>query len=190
MPKKEIKISKLMSDINKIKEKYLTMDMTIEEDYVFPVYISKNVMNDIEKLCKGSKLEIFGYLVGEILKWKDQKYVQIEDHLYIKGAVHSHQFSTAQIEGTAGKYEKKFQKLKKKKEDDSDIQLRIVGWWHSHPSFGVFLSATDIATQDFFFPESYQVALVVDPIAEVNAFFSLDKNANKGYKEVSYAIIQ
>jgi proteasome lid subunit RPN8/RPN11 len=41
----------------------------------------------------------------------------------------------------------------------------IIGWWHTHPSLGVFLSGTDIATQEryqaFF---SQAIALVVDPV--------------------------
>jgi proteasome lid subunit RPN8/RPN11 len=108
------------------------------------------------------------------------------NHLFIKGAVHSHQFSTAQIEGTAGKYEKEFQKLKEKKKNDA---LRIVGWWHSHPGFTCFLSTVDVATQEFFFPESYQSALVVDPVNKDFKFFTLDNGIKKGYKELSYAII-
>ena len=160
--------------------------MQVSEDTVFPIYIYEKVLNDIKKLCKGSKLEIFGYLVGEICMWKEEKYIVIENHLFIKGAVHSHQFSTAQIEGTAGKYEKEFQKLKDKKKNDT---LRIVGWWHSHPGFTCFLSAVDVATQEFFFPESYQTALVVDPVNQDFKFFTLDNSNKKGYKEISYAII-
>ncbi|MHA1292588.1 MAG: Mov34/MPN/PAD-1 family protein [Promethearchaeota archaeon] len=160
--------------------------MKIEEDFVFPVYISEKVMSNIKKLCKNSKSEIFGYLVGEIFSWKEKLYVLIENHLFIKGAVHSDEYSTAQIEGTAGKYEKEFQKLKKKKNNDS---LRIVGWWHSHPGFTCFLSATDVATQEFFFPESYQIALVIDPINDDFKFFTLDNDAEKGYKEINNAIV-
>ena len=40
-----------------------------------------------------------------------------------------------------------------------------VGWWHSHPGFGLFLSQTDITTHIFSFQlvQSLSVALVVDP---------------------------
>ncbi|MCK4780659.1 MAG: Mov34/MPN/PAD-1 family protein, partial [Candidatus Lokiarchaeota archaeon] len=112
--------------------------------------------------------------------------VVIEEILFILGAVHSDKFSTSQIEGTAGKYERRFQKLKKKRENDN---LRIVGWWHSHPGFSCFLSHTDLKTQEYFFPESYQVALVVDPHKDELEFFTLDKNSKNGYKPISYAIL-
>ncbi len=160
--------------------------MTIEENFVFPVYINVNVLNRIRLLCKNFPNEIFGYLIGHILKWNDIFYVKIEELLFLLGAIHSDKFSTSQIEGAAGKYDKKFQRLKRKRKDDS---LRIVGWWHSHPGFGCFLSTTDVKTQEYFFPESYQVALVVDPVKDDSQFYTLDKNSEKGYKEISFAVV-
>ena len=40
-----------------------------------------------------------------------------------------------------------------------------IGWWHSHPGYGLFLSQTDITTQIFSFQitHDFSVALVVDP---------------------------
>jgi proteasome lid subunit RPN8/RPN11 len=161
--------------------------MKIEENFVFPVYIYNNVLEDIKKLCKKARLEIFGYLIGNIFMWNNKKYVVIEEQLFLIGAVHSDKYSTSQIEGAAGKYEKIFQKLKRKKNNE---ELRIVGWWHSHPGFGCFLSRTDLHTQEFFFPESYQVALVVDPIKDELEFFTLNANSKEKYKNISYAVIK
>ncbi|TFG23847.1 MAG: hypothetical protein EU532_13090 [Promethearchaeota archaeon] len=161
--------------------------MNIEENFIFPVYIYSSILEEIKKLCKNAKLEIFGYLIGNIYKWNGKNYIVIEEQLFLIGAVHSDKYSTSQIEGTAGKYEKIFQKMKRKKNNE---ELRIVGWWHSHPGFGPFLSSTDIHTQEFFFPESYQVALVVDPIKEELEFFTLDRDSNKKYKKISYAVIK
>ena len=161
--------------------------MKYEEGYVFPVYVNQDVLNKINILCKSSQNEIFGYLIGNILKWNEKTYIHIEEPLFLFGAIHNHRYSTSQIEGTAGKYEKKFQRLKRKRQENN---LRVVGWWHSHPGFGCFLSSTDLKTQGYFFPESYQVALVVDPVQDDFQFFTLDRDSEKGYKEVSYAIIK
>ena len=160
--------------------------MKIEKNFVFPVYIYDNTIRDIIALCKSIENEIFGYLIGNILKWKDNFYIVIEDLLFLLGAIHSEKYTTAQIEGTAGKYEKKFQRLKKARNNPS---LRILGWWHSHPDFGCFLSTTDVKTQSYFFPESYQVALVIDPIRDELEFFTLDNSSEKGYKPLSYAVL-
>ncbi len=160
--------------------------MLKDDNFVFPVYIYNHIIEEILELCKKFNKEVFGYLVGEILKWNDNLYVIIEDQLFIHNAINSNQFSTSQIEGTAGQYEKEFQKLKSLKNNDN---LRIVGWWHSHPGFGCFLSKTDLHTQEFFFPELYQVALVVDPIKDEFQFFTLDDKIETKYKTMSYAII-
>jgi proteasome lid subunit RPN8/RPN11 len=159
---------------------------TLEKDFVFPVYIYEDILNQIKELCKNSDNEIFGYLIGLILKWENKKYIIIKNQIYVKDAVNSNKFITSQIEGTAGDFEKQFQilKLKKKNKD-----LRVVGWWHSHIDLGSFLSETDVQTQEFFFPESYQVALVVDPIRDQYKFFTLDKDSIKKYKALSNAII-
>ncbi|HSK86760.1 MAG TPA: hypothetical protein VK880_00280 [Anaerolineales bacterium] len=48
---------------------------------------------------------------------------------------------------------------------------RIVGWFHTHPRMGVFLSHYDTFLHHNFFPEPWQVALVVEPFSSVAGFF-------------------
>jgi len=49
------------------------------------------------------------------------------------------------------------------------IEGRIVGWYHSHPGHGIFMSETDLDTHHKLLQFSpFVVALVVDP--EINAF--------------------
>jgi proteasome lid subunit RPN8/RPN11 len=43
-------------------------------------------------------------------------------------------------------------------------KLQIVGWYHSHPGFGVAFSEMDIFIQKNFFPGATQIALVTDPL--------------------------
>jgi proteasome lid subunit RPN8/RPN11 len=160
--------------------------MKIDEDFVFPVYIYEDILSEIRKLCEKNENEIFGYLIGLIYKWNNSIYIIIEEELFIEGTFYSHKISTSQIEGTAGKYEKEFQKLKQIRNMKN---LRVVGWWHSHPDLGCFLSFTDLHTQKVFFPESYQVALVVDPVKDDYKFYTLDKNKKKKYTAINYAVI-
>ncbi|MFX1456134.1 MAG: hypothetical protein ACFFDB_12235 [Promethearchaeota archaeon] len=160
--------------------------MSIDKDFVFPVYIESMVLNRIIELCKNSSKEIFGYLIGSILRWNEELYVIIEEQLFIKGAIHSDQYSTSQIEGKAGEYEREFQKFKRLKKNSN---LRVLGWWHSHPGLGCFLSPVDLKTQKFFFPEKYQIALVIDPANSKYKFFTLDVNTRMKYKEISHAVI-
>lgn len=48
---------------------------------------------------------------------------------------------------------------------------RIVGWYHSHPGFGVFLSEHDTFIHKNFFSSPGQVAWVVDPHSEEEGCF-------------------
>jgi proteasome lid subunit RPN8/RPN11 len=47
----------------------------------------------------------------------------------------------------------------------------IVGWYHTHPSFGIFLSHHDVFIHQHFFAQPLQVAYVVDPINQTRGFF-------------------
>lgn len=49
--------------------------------------------------------------------------------------------------------------------------LRSVGWYHSHPGFGIFLSGTDLNTHRTVFSEGPFVAIVLDPIHQTNGVF-------------------
>jgi len=48
---------------------------------------------------------------------------------------------------------------------------RIVGWYHSHPGFSVFLSEYDTFIHHNFFSAPWQVAYVVDPLLGEDGFF-------------------
>jgi proteasome lid subunit RPN8/RPN11 len=47
----------------------------------------------------------------------------------------------------------------------------IVGWYHTHPRMGLFLSGYDSWLHDHFFPHPWQVALVVEPHSHTGGFF-------------------
>jgi proteasome lid subunit RPN8/RPN11 len=48
---------------------------------------------------------------------------------------------------------------------------QIVGWYHTHPGMGVFLSGYDTWLHEHFFPENYQAALVIEPRSAQAGFF-------------------
>ncbi len=47
----------------------------------------------------------------------------------------------------------------------------LVGWFHTHPRMGVFLSSYDTWLHQHFFPEAWQVALVIEPHSRNGGFF-------------------
>lgn len=48
---------------------------------------------------------------------------------------------------------------------------RIVGWYHSHPGFGIFLSEHDLFIHRNFFYDTSQIAYVIDPYAATEGIF-------------------
>jgi proteasome lid subunit RPN8/RPN11 len=53
--------------------------------------------------------------------------------------------------------------------------LGLVGWYHTHPGFGVFLSAGyDLFIHENFFNQPWHVALVIDPLRQQEGFFVWD----------------
>lgn len=48
----------------------------------------------------------------------------------------------------------------------------IVGWYHTHPSFGIFLSEMDVFIHRHFFEAPHQVAVVIDPVANTHGGFA------------------
>ena len=66
----------------------------------------------------------------------------------------------------------------------------MVGWYHTHPRMGVFLSGYDTWLHQHFFPESWQVALVIEPHSTTCGFFirtadgTLDPQRYYGFREI------
>src|SRR4051794_817250 len=50
-------------------------------------------------------------------------------------------------------------------------EKRIVGWYHSHPGFGIFLSEYDLFLHRSFFSDARMLALVVDPLDGRSGWF-------------------
>lgn len=48
---------------------------------------------------------------------------------------------------------------------------QIIGWYHTHPGFGIFLSGMDLFIQENFFNQEWQVAAVHDPHSREEGFF-------------------
>jgi len=55
--------------------------------------------------------------------------------------------------------------------DSRFTDRRVVGWYHSHPDFGVFLSDRDLFIHEHFFSGPGQIAQVVDPVRRREGVF-------------------
>lgn len=50
--------------------------------------------------------------------------------------------------------------------------MRVLGWYHSHPGFGIFLSGMDLFIHNNFFNAPWHVAMVIDAIQHQVGFFT------------------
>ncbi len=148
----------------------------------FKVSTPEQVLSEIFDLTSKSKKEVGGLLLGRFEKQKN--ILSISDHI---SGPQSSSFARVSlsdellVQATAEIAEK-------------GANVTIIGWYHSHPGMGLFMSSVDVKTQKRYqslFPEA--VALVVDPIKRSFKFFRLsyDDNLKKEYwKEVAYQLIE
>ncbi|MFM6451852.1 MAG: Mov34/MPN/PAD-1 family protein [Planktothrix sp.] len=54
-------------------------------------------------------------------------------------------------------------------------EANIIGWYHSHPDIGVFMSGTDMRTQRSFFPHPWCLSIVYDPVQNKIGYFLGEK---------------
>lgn len=55
----------------------------------------------------------------------------------------------------------------------------MVGWYHTHPGFGIFLSGMDLFIHQNFFTQIWHVAYVLDPRARTSGFFCWNRSKAK-----------
>ena len=135
---------------------------TEEHDSV-QVYIKQDVYKRIEKFAKEEmSKEVGSILIGDYVDEKDRKTVIISNYIEAKYTDASASTLTFTHETWDYVYKEKDKKYPDKK---------IVGWQHTHPGYGIFLSNYDIFIQENFFNLPWQIAYVVDPIADTRGFF-------------------
>lgn len=61
----------------------------------------------------------------------------------------------------------------------------MVGWYHTHPGFGIFLSGMDLFIHQNFFTQIWHVAFVLDPRAQTSGFFCWNREKTQ-VKAVDY----
>src|SRR5580698_9570159 len=123
------------------------------------VLIDTDVLRQIRQHARSStKTEVCGVLIGS----ENDKCVQVEACIAGLNATQG----GAHVTFTQDTWEHIY-KIK----DAEYPGHRIVGWYHSHPGFGVFLSDHDTFIHHNFFSSPLQVAWVYDPHSDEEGCF-------------------
>jgi proteasome lid subunit RPN8/RPN11 len=101
------------------------------------------------------EVEICGVLVGEASRIEEGWLVEVHAAIRGSAAKQARDHVTFTHETWDAIHEKK---------DKSYPELKIVGWYHTHPGFGVEFSAMDRFIQENFFPAPSQIAILTDPV--------------------------
>lgn len=107
-------------------------------------------------------LEVCGVLVGRVGSDAHGPFVHVTEA--IRGVA-------AKEEGAAVTFTHDTWNHIHKEMDQRFPELEIVGWYHTHGGFGVFLSEMDTFVHENFFTGPHHLAYVFDPLAGSEAFF-------------------
>ena len=154
------------------KKKSPAFDLTLPQNIVpigeqnnedKKIYISQRTYREIHRFTKDkTKVESGGVILGNVIEEFGKTHIIIRAFIeakYCEGTPTTLKFTHESWEYIHKEAEKKYPKYK------------ILGWIHTHPDFGIFLSEYDKFIHENFFNEENQVAYVVDPIQNIEGFY-------------------
>lgn len=161
MAKKTNKKGKKIAFEENLPQNILAVGERVEEHK--NIYISQSVYKEIHKFTKNKLInESGGMLIGNVIEEFGKTNIVIQGFIeakYAEGTPTTLKFTHETWDYVHEKMEEKYD------------HGQIMGWIHTHPDFGIFLSEYDKFIQENFFKEDYQVAYVVDPIQHVEGFY-------------------
>lgn len=128
------------------------------------VYILQKVYKEIHRFTQNKRTnESGGMLIGYVLEEFGKTNIIINGFIeakYCEATPTTLKFTHETWDYVHEEMSKKYPK-----------SAKIVGWIHTHPDFGIFLSEYDKFIHENFFKEDYQIAYVVDPIKDIEGFY-------------------
>ncbi len=153
--------SNLIDDENRLPQNIITMGNKVEENK--NIYISQPAYKAIHRFAEAkTENESGGMLIGSVIEEFGKTNIVIAGFIeakYCKATPTTLKFTHETWDYCHKEIAKKFPGKK------------IVGWIHTHPNFGIFLSEYDKFIQENFFKEEYEIAFVVDPIQGIEGFY-------------------
>ncbi len=127
------------------------------------VYISQKTYKTIHKFARNkTSVESGGMLLGKVLEEFGKTNIIIDGFVEAKYS----EATPTTLKFTHETWDYVHKEIAKKHSGK-----KILGWIHTHPDFGIFLSEYDKFIHQNFFSEENQVAYVVDPIQDIEGFY-------------------
>jgi len=133
-------------------------------DEDLPIFLDMDVLRDMEAHARSDRsVELGGILLGGQFEDDDGRpFVLISDNLRAK----HYESSRGHFKFTHDTWSELH-----REQQTFNADTKIVGWYHTHPGWGVFLSGMDLFICDHFFNRPLDVALVIDPVNLDRGFF-------------------
>jgi proteasome lid subunit RPN8/RPN11 len=130
-----------------------------------PIFLDRRAADAIERhALSDTSVELGGILLGK--ECLDQQTGQ--PFVWVSHSLEAKHYANTQASFT---YTHDSWEEITRQRDQKFPDFDIVGWYHTHPSFGIFLSHHDLFIHQHFFSQPLQVAYVVDPINQTRGFF-------------------
>lgn len=158
-PKKNTKSMPIVE--NALPQNILPIGERVEENK--NIYISQPTYKEIHKFTQNKTTnESGGMLIGNVIEEFGKTNIIVNGFIEAK---------FCEATPTTLKFTHETWEFVHKEMDKKFPGQKIVGWIHTHPNFGIFLSEYDKFIQENFFKEDYQIAYVVDPIQDIEGFY-------------------
>lgn len=157
------------------RDKYAILPWGNVEDKELTLFIDANAFIEVKKHSqKRTDREVGGFLIGDAMHEKENLFIQI-----------THIIEVQEIQHKSGEFIfthevwKMIDSIMSERHHDK----QLLGWYHTHPGIGLFLSPEDRFIQNNFFNQSWQVTLVLDPLTKYQLFYYTrkDKLINIGF---------
>ncbi|MEZ6106381.1 MAG: Mov34/MPN/PAD-1 family protein [Pirellulaceae bacterium] len=126
------------------------------DDGDLPIYIDLDVVLDIHRHAQSdTRVELGGVMMGAV-----HEDVEGRSFVLVTDSIRAEHY-----EATKGSFKfthETWQAISRRRDEYPD-HVRMVGWYHTHPDWGVFLSGMDLFICQNFFAGTHDLALVVDP---------------------------
>ena len=163
MAKKKTKKAKTkpQEDLGGLPQNIVAVGERVTEDK--NIYISQNVYKKIRRFAANkTENESGGMLIGEVR----QEFGKM--HIIISGFIEA---KYTDATPTTLKFTHETWEYCHKEMAERFPGKKIVGWIHTHPNFGIFLSEYDKFIHENFFSDEHDIAYVVDPIQNTEGFY-------------------
>lgn len=107
-------------------------------------------------------VELGGLLLGNVYQHENRLFVEINAAIEAKSEQNGPVHFTFTADAWAAAHQER---------ETNYPDLKIVGWFHTHPNLGVFYSSDDVVVHSTAFSLPWHVGLVLDPVRDTVALF-------------------